>query len=483
MDKDNKRYIDNKLGDYNETTFSLDALDVNISKLLVRDLNKFTQKVHDAETRAFCSVPTKSAVDASMFDGSGGYFVAWVKLHQFSAQVEKMNDTDKMKLLPILKEAKKVNILNSTDILLQTEELYKALGNLQDISELAKPSKKVMISYYFGAPGYYLTACHFNYSKGDFIGFQTNVKNLIAYAKYIIENSALKLFYNEMLYGVAGYLYCLLDLQKHYKTDNIDKKFVTNVEDEVYHVTKVIVEEGLRKYDKTINFDNLPPEFRLHYTFHDREYIGGAHGTFGVVLMLLTAYQYNKDYFNTKDKAFSAILLKTCKASLLTLVKKQFPSGNFPSSFGRDRDELVQFCHGSPGAVACLVRAYEVFKLEDIGKVFLDSAVKAGDNIWKFGLLKKGFGLCHGISGNGYALLTMYRATNDLKWLHRAAQFALCRENKDYMDVIENFEFEDRYVVGQSDYPYSLMMGLAGDVCFEMDLLFPQTAAFPGYEA
>lgn len=27
------------------------------------------------------------------------------------------------------------------------------------------------------------------------------------------------------------------------------------------------------------------------------------------------------------------------------------------------------------------------------------------NSIWKFGVLKKGFGLCHGISGNAYAFL------------------------------------------------------------------------------
>lgn len=28
------------------------------------------------------------------------------------------------------------------------------------------------------------------------------------------------------------------------------------------------------------------------------------------------------------------------------------------------------------------------------------------DFIWKYGILKKGFGLCHGISGNAYAFLS-----------------------------------------------------------------------------
>eukprot|EP00959_Pyramimonas_sp_CCMP1952_P475016 9503974-Pyramimonas_sp.AAC.1 len=39
-------------------------------------------------------------------------------------------------------------------------------------------------------------------------------------------------------------------------------------------------------------------------------------------------------------------------------------------------------------------------------------------------------GLCHGISGNGYALLCMWRATQHARWLHRARQFGkfICSE-------------------------------------------------------
>ncbi len=51
---------------------------------------------------------------------------------------------------------------------------------------------------------------------------------------------------------------------------------------------------------------------------------------------------------------------------------------------------------------------------------YLDLAKSAGDVVWERGLLKKGYGLCHGTAGNGYVFLDLYRATNDTKWLHRA---------------------------------------------------------------
>lgn len=53
---------------------------------------------------------------------------------------------------------------------------------------------------------------------------------------------------------------------------------------------------------------------------------------------------------------------------------------------------------------------------------YLNLAISAGEIIWERGLLKKGFGLCHGSSGNAYTLLNLYRTTNDTKWFHRALQ-------------------------------------------------------------
>jgi hypothetical protein len=51
---------------------------------------------------------------------------------------------------------------------------------------------------------------------------------------------------------------------------------------------------------------------------------------------------------------------------------------------------------------------------------YIERALSAGDVVWKRGILTKGYGLCHGAAGNGYVFLDLYRATNDLKWLHRA---------------------------------------------------------------
>lgn len=44
-------------------------------------------------------------------------------------------------------------------------------------------------------------------------------------------------------------------------------------------------------------------------------------------------------------------------------------------------------------------------------EAYLQAAVRAGQLVWQRGLLKKGPGLCHGVAGNAYALLRVWKAT------------------------------------------------------------------------
>lgn len=102
-------------------------------------------------------------------------------------------------------------------------------------------------------------------------------------------------------------------------------------------------------------------------------------------------------------------------------------------------------------------------------KKFGDAALRAGgDNLWKHGLLLKGPGICHGVAGNGYAFLALYRATGQLKHLYRAHQFA-------------QFMFAEEFIAGarSPDCPFSLYEGWAGALCFLVDLLQPENSAFP----
>ena len=81
---------------------------------------------------------------------------------------------------------------------------------------------------------------------------------------------------------------------------------------------------------------------------------------------------------------------------------------------------LVQWCHGAPGIVTGL----DAFP-RGRSAVMDDLLVKAGNMTWKAGPLAKGFGICHGTAGNGYAFLKLRARTGDSIWLERARAFAM----------------------------------------------------------
>jgi hypothetical protein len=80
-------------------------------------------------------------------------------------------------------------------------------------------------------------------------------------------------------------------------------------------------------------------------------------------------------------------------------------------------------------------------------------------------------GTCHGVAGSGYVFLLLYRLTGDPKHLHRAHAFA---------DFIFSPEFSQG--ARTPDSPYSLYEGLAGTVCYLVDILKPDQAAFPFFD-
>ena len=88
---------------------------------------------------------------------------------------------------------------------------------------------------------------------------------------------------------------------------------------------------------------------------------------------------------------------------------------NWPSTLEGDEMRL-QWCWGAPGVV---VAAAHYLDLE---------LLLAGARLtWEAGPHgpEKGFGICHGTTGNGYALLAAFQRTGDEEWLARARRFAV----------------------------------------------------------
>lgn len=423
--------------------------------------------------------------------GAGGNLYLYYTLSDFCSFLNE-NEVEKTRIKSYFKNSDDIafsKLFDEKHYLKEAEDCFFALQELIDDEKISSSKSKLKISFYFGSVGFH-TIGAFLFSKlNDKKNFQFCVENILDVKKKMAKLPP-ETIYDELLYGLSGYLYCLLALQKEFQLNpKVKPEYKLNLENYVYDIMEDLMNRGIQNFQKDLSLEKMlesqkfPENFHLVYTFHDRAYIGGAHGFFGVMQILYTAYSFNKNYLDNFNKEFTAFFHKSLNISIQFYIFLQLDSGNFPSSFSRPKkDDLVQFCHGSPGSISPLILAY---KLNNLGGKFNEliqnSLEKAANNIWKNGILKKGYGLCHGISGNGYGLLHYYNFTNDPKWLYRALRFALVRKEKNLFDMIENFEFEDRYVKGKSDNPYSLMLGLSGDLLYIIHCFLPDQAKYSDF--
>jgi len=246
---------------------------------------------------------------------------------------------------------------------------------------------------------------------------------------------------DELLYGRAGYLFTLLMLRQELGSNSVPSNIIRQVVDAILRSGQQMSAE-------------VQSRSPLMYAWHDKVYLGAAHGMSGILTVLLQA----------RDVITPAELIELIKPSVEYVLNTAFQNGNFPSSKGNDKDRLVHWCHGAPGVIHLLLIAHQVWG----GEEYLSAALKAGNQVWERGLLKKGNGLCHGTAGNGYSLLALYNMTGDKMWLYRAASFAdwCCGRLSD-----QNMTLADR--------PLSLFEGLAGTAYFIHDMITPAEAKLP----
>lgn len=124
----------------------------------------------------------------------------------------------------------------------------------------------------------------------------------------------------------------------------------------------------------------------------------------------------------------------------------------------RDGRICLQWCTGAPGVVA---GAWEYLEEELL--------LGAAELVWRAGAHKdeKGHGLCHGTSGNGFALLKAFARTGDDVWLERARRFA-----------VHALAQAERIAAANGRRRYSLFTGDVGTAlfaaaCIDVDARFP----------
>ncbi len=148
------------------------------------------------------------------------------------------------------------------------------------------------------------------------------------------------------------------------------------------------------------------------------QYLGAGHGFVGNAFALLKGA-------SVLDAIRRRELYDRCVATLrATKVVDEdsavnWPPGTFESRPGRP-SMLMQWCHGAPGVVTAMAD-FPWQRSVEMDTMLLG----AGNAVWKAGPLIKGYGLCHGTAGNGYAFLKLYERTSDPIWLERARSFAM----------------------------------------------------------
>jgi hypothetical protein len=172
--------------------------------------------------------------------------------------------------------------------------------------------------------------------------------------------------------------------------------------------------------------------------------LGTLHGAAGNTLALLRL---------APDEA----LVRETAAVLARHAIREDGLANWPGAPGREPARL-QWCTGAPGILA---GAWHYLDEELL--------LAGAELIWQAGAHgdEKGHGLCHGTSGNGFALLKAFARTGDERWLERARRFA-----------VHALAQTERTARGNGRRRYSLFTGDVGTAlfaaaCLDADTRYP----------
>lgn len=408
----NKRFFLNNLSDYNNQSVSIPHIWL---------VQKIQELVSTIEKHAR---PDVRKADGGLYVGIGGIAYMYYHLSKIAALSDKRQEFLKKGL-----------------------EYISAAERYTNETRIREPAD--LTGFLLGYAGIHAVAAALYKEVGDTRKEEKHLSDYQRIATVCKPVDFLPCGGDELFVGRAGYICGALWLEK------AEGRKVASDKD-INDLCMSIVESGRRNAES-----HRRPPSPLAYSYYDTEYLGAAHGWSAILLYLLSCPNF---------LAQSANVMPYIKGSVDSILSLQGENGNFPCAMDEvqykraESDELVHWCHGAPGVVYLMGKAYLIWKEDK----YLQSCLKCGELVWNKGLLKKGPGICHGVAGNGYVFLLLYRLTGDNKHLHRALRFA-------------EFMFTPEFHKGAHtpDSPYSLYEGLAGTVCYLGDLLQPEKAAFP----
>ncbi|XP_037037407.1 lanC-like protein 2 [Bradysia coprophila] len=385
---------------------------------ILTEANKLLKRFEKDLIKLECSIDYGS--DYSVYTGTTGV----VALYWLIASLNLSQDSDSVNQV----EAKRF----------MEKRLEKQQESLARIERILPKLKRKRMSFLAGDAGPLSMAVIIYHEANETEKAKFYWKKLLELGNMVFEKDGSTPICNEILYGRAGYLYSLLLVRKlvsQYNDDTITKRVVDR-----------LIDEG--RTDRT-DSDGV-----LYYEWHDKCYLGAAHGISGIMYILLKAHSF-------LDSAQITYVRKTVD----WLLGQCFSSGNLRSSLGSKDDKLVHWCHGAPGAIYMFLEAYKLFG----DNQYLNAAIQSADVIWKRGVLKKSYSLCHGVAGNAYAFMATYEQTKDEKYLEQA--FIFVQWCFDYGTAS----------TATPDRPLSLFEGLAGVIYMLFDFA-GSSPKFPAFQ-
>ncbi|XP_002742235.1 lanC-like protein 3, partial [Saccoglossus kowalevskii] len=224
-----------------------------------------------------------------------------------------------------------------------------------------------------GNGGVYMTGALLYKTLGDDAKVADYVKMYIDLAAVCEPVRFLKCGSDELFVGRAGYLCGVLYLNKALGTQVIPNETA-------HALCNSMVASG-RDYSKR-HRSPIP----LMYAYYDTEYLGAAHGLSAILQILM--------HFPSFFKSDPSIE-KDIRESVDFFLKIETSDGNYAPSVSecyskRPVDnELVHWCHGAPGVVYLLAKAYLTWN----DSKYMEACLRCGELTWQRGLLRKGPGI------------------------------------------------------------------------------------------
>jgi len=276
----------------------------------------------------------------------------------------------------------------------------------------------------------------------------------------------------EVLYGRAGLLYALLFLRSNATGEKYSDvpltgeiKTLTSF-DTLRKLVDDVIDRGTMGADATRPPGVAPPSWSpLMWSWHHKLYLGAAHGVAGVLQMIVSC-----------PLDAIAAHIPTVLHAVEWLLHAQCEDGNWSPKASEEptaeKQELLQWCHGAPGFVilfsTILKRAAELSVSPGLQSRLQFAVNRASDLIYREGFLKKGVGLCHGVSGSVFALLAASDVLDghdkDLpERFYQAVHLAVLGSH--WHGMTRKGELR------RPDAPYSLYEGLSGLCCAYVAIL------------